>query len=67
MYAYVGVDILRAILMSINRELGTTSLHHTCKKRRSVHAYNIITAALITVVHKPSLCPSADCVKLCVL
>jgi hypothetical protein len=29
--------------------------------------YNIITAALNTVVHKPSLCPSADCVKLFVL
>ncbi|GEM_PF-1682206 len=33
----------------------------------SEHAYNIIIAALITVVHKPSLFPSADCVKLCVL
>ncbi|MGA9151060.1 MAG: hypothetical protein WBZ36_10805 [Candidatus Nitrosopolaris sp.] len=35
--------------------------------KKSTHAYNIITAALITVVHEPSLCPSADSVKLCVL
>ena len=35
--------------------------------RTTSSVHNINTAALITVVHMPSLFPSADCVKFCVL
>jgi hypothetical protein len=52
----------------------STSQSESCKLKRMMCkridkkiSYRIRTAALTTVVHKPSLLPSADWVKFCVL